>query len=806
MEKKIKIETTSTQPDLFNLKQEDKIFKCYEKSFEIKNRLKKFTSTEIEGAKEIVNYQRNILFKEWPALFKGFKPKYIYVHVDLDAFYASCEILKNPNYANIPIGIGTSLMLATTNYKAREFGVKAGMPGYIGKRLCPQLTIVSPNFARYNYYSDLVMNIISHFDPEIEIYGIDEACLVFNKEKLQKAFETWNTNHTVGRSPMEPSVKFLHRDNDFNVPHGVISSHVESLNTDFEKISKNTKLITKNNNFISEEATFDIDKSNLSINKLKEDFSYSNLIQCSPTNLQKECNYIENETFKPIFSHLSQKIVGTKNFNSKNSYKDAKNLVNKSNTKNALSYDTNYFAGLKFNNKANHDSNSKKVEYLKIEKRYIENKKIKKSLEIFKSYHEDTNCKIVEQESKLIKETDTNMFKNNIQNNLEITTHDDNNNRIETGEILKFNKPSVNNMIFCNSNKHDNNKIHEEMQKVPCEISLTKKNHFKKYYSFVFDGNLNFKNIEWIVNRIRESVYRNTGLTISAGISVCRGLAKFGSDINKPNGQFTIKENFDKHILDLKVDEINGIGKYTKEMLLRTLGIHTVRDLRENMHLLNLILKEKTFLHLLRLSYGLSIFDRRNIVQSLGATKSKAKDVTFPATDDYKFMLDVMWDASFDISSDLKRFKHFGNVVTLKIRYIDFESHTVQKKLKKPIQDQIDIFIEALELFCRIFCKGDNINPIYKTFNTTNKINLLGIRVSDLTSSACLNPIYKFRGDSKNVGSRTCPICNKEFFTEQQSCVETHVEKCMQKMNEKKRKFKGTLFYYFEGNKKPLNK
>ena len=60
-----------------------------------------------------------------------------WMHVDLDMFYAACEIRDNPSLARKPVAVGDNYMIQTTNYIARKYGVKSAMPGFIGRKLCP---------------------------------------------------------------------------------------------------------------------------------------------------------------------------------------------------------------------------------------------------------------------------------------------------------------------------------------------------------------------------------------------------------------------------------------------------------------------------------------------------------------------------------------------------------------------------------------------------------------------------------------------------------------------------------------------
>ena len=53
-------------------------------------------------------------------------------HIDMDMYYAAVEIRDNPKLAELPIAVGDMQMIATSNYVARKFGIRAAMPGFIG--------------------------------------------------------------------------------------------------------------------------------------------------------------------------------------------------------------------------------------------------------------------------------------------------------------------------------------------------------------------------------------------------------------------------------------------------------------------------------------------------------------------------------------------------------------------------------------------------------------------------------------------------------------------------------------------------
>uniref|UniRef100_A0A672U9L3 DNA polymerase kappa n=1 Tax=Strigops habroptila TaxID=2489341 RepID=A0A672U9L3_STRHB len=66
---------------------------------------------------------------------------------------------------------------STSNYHARRFGVRAAMPGFIAKKLCPHLTIVPLNFEKYGKVSKEVREILAEYDPNFMPMGLDEAYL-----------------------------------------------------------------------------------------------------------------------------------------------------------------------------------------------------------------------------------------------------------------------------------------------------------------------------------------------------------------------------------------------------------------------------------------------------------------------------------------------------------------------------------------------------------------------------------------------------------------------------------------------------
>lgn len=101
-----------------------------------------------------------------------------WIHVDMDMFYAACEIRDRPDLIDHPVAIGDYSMIQTTNYVARKFGVRAAMPGFLGKQMCPHLVFIRANKEKYTRISDYeFMYLLKNFDERLESQGLDEANL-----------------------------------------------------------------------------------------------------------------------------------------------------------------------------------------------------------------------------------------------------------------------------------------------------------------------------------------------------------------------------------------------------------------------------------------------------------------------------------------------------------------------------------------------------------------------------------------------------------------------------------------------------
>ncbi|KIK92141.1 hypothetical protein PAXRUDRAFT_830241 [Paxillus rubicundulus Ve08.2h10] len=98
------------------------------------------------------------------------------VHVDMDAFYASVELLRDPSLEGKPFGVGGGV-LSTASYEARKYGVRSGMAEFVARKLCPDLIVVKLDFERYSEMSKRCMTVFRRYDPNMCAAGCDEGYL-----------------------------------------------------------------------------------------------------------------------------------------------------------------------------------------------------------------------------------------------------------------------------------------------------------------------------------------------------------------------------------------------------------------------------------------------------------------------------------------------------------------------------------------------------------------------------------------------------------------------------------------------------
>jgi DNA polymerase-4 len=105
----------------------------------------------------------------------------IIMHVDIDAFFASVEQVLDPDLRGRPVIVGGGVegrgVVASASYEARPYGIRAGMPIFKARELCPQAVFTGGHFEHYNRFSRQVMDILEGVSPVVEHGSMDEAYL-----------------------------------------------------------------------------------------------------------------------------------------------------------------------------------------------------------------------------------------------------------------------------------------------------------------------------------------------------------------------------------------------------------------------------------------------------------------------------------------------------------------------------------------------------------------------------------------------------------------------------------------------------
>jgi DNA polymerase IV (DinB-like DNA polymerase) len=223
---------------------------------------------------------------------------------------------------------------------------------------------------------------------------------------------------------------------------------------------------------------------------------------------------------------------------------------------------------------------------------------------------------------------------------------------------------------------------------------------------------------EALARQIKDEIYNETRLTSSVGISSNKLVAKIASDVQKPNGLTTVKEeDIEKFLTPLPVRKLLWVGKKTGQKL-EDMGIKTIGDLAhyDPTALTDAFGEIGKQLHLMALGMDKSEVQERNWIKSI------SRELTFQEdTDDYDSVLRNLDKLSEEVCTDvLKQQLHF-KTVTVKVRYSNFETHTHGKTFPFITNRPLDVQRAAREL----------LQPYLRP---ERKIRLIGVRVSSLIS------------------------------------------------------------------------
>lgn len=221
-----------------------------------------------------------------------------------------------------------------------------------------------------------------------------------------------------------------------------------------------------------------------------------------------------------------------------------------------------------------------------------------------------------------------------------------------------------------------------------------------------------------IAKEIRERIFEATGLHASAGISINKFLAKIASDINKPNGQKTIKPSEVQQFLDrLPIHKFFGIGKATAERM-HSWGIFNGHQLKQHS------------LQFLETNFGKAGKHYYNIVRgiqnapvrpdrerkSIGAERTFSENLKLPEE-----VEKTLGDISNILDKRIQKVGKEGRTITLKVKFSDFQVITRSMTLEHPTMQRSIIL--------------DTVLALYRQEDFKRSIRLLGITLSNFENT-----------------------------------------------------------------------
>jgi DNA polymerase-4 len=200
-------------------------------------------------------------------------------------------------------------------------------------------------------------------------------------------------------------------------------------------------------------------------------------------------------------------------------------------------------------------------------------------------------------------------------------------------------------------------------------------------------------------HELRKYIIKETGLPISIGLSVNKTVSKIAAGEAKPNGEIEVKKDIVLPFLDpLSISKIPMIGQKTYHVL-RSMGIATIYTLRNI---------PAEMLEKLMGKNGIEIWKRANGIDltpviSYSEQKSISTEHTFEKdTTDLARLNQILASMVEKIAYELRKQEKLTSCVTVKIRYSNFDTHTLQKRIPYTSFDHVLTDV-AKELFCKLY-------------------------------------------------------------------------------------------------------
>jgi DNA polymerase-4 len=212
---------------------------------------------------------------------------------------------------------------------------------------------------------------------------------------------------------------------------------------------------------------------------------------------------------------------------------------------------------------------------------------------------------------------------------------------------------------------------------------------------------------------LRKRIINETGLPISFGLSVNKLISKIGTGEGKPNGTKQIKRGVEKQfIAPLPVKKIPGVGQKTYKKL-SFMGVRSIKTLSE----IPTRLLEREFG-----KFGRQLSEKANAIDNspivpYSESKSMSKERTFMEdTLDLRMIRNMLIDMCDKLSFELRASNRLTSVITVKIRYADFNTFTKQCRVSYTAQDNA-LGKYALQLFDKVYERRQLIRLIGVKFS-----------------------------------------------------------------------------------------
>ena len=132
------------------------------------------------------------------------------IHLDADAFFASCEQAADPRLRGKAIAVGGVKrgIIASASYEARKQGVYTPMPTAQARRICPKLIVIPGDFSKYEHFSKMMFSYAYDFTPEVEVGSIDEGYFDLRSQNKKPARDIAETIRVAVAQSLKLSASF----------------------------------------------------------------------------------------------------------------------------------------------------------------------------------------------------------------------------------------------------------------------------------------------------------------------------------------------------------------------------------------------------------------------------------------------------------------------------------------------------------------------------------------------------------------------------------------------------------------------